>query len=130
MEKDETETGLREILNFGHTIGHAVEAVSGFALKHGQAVSIGMAAAAIISSRKGLLAESEVARLEQVIRRAGLPLTAPELDINAVMDIMQHDKKVRAGRLRFVLLKSLGHAVVEDVDAEMVKEVLGGWRQA
>jgi 3-dehydroquinate synthase len=128
VEKDERESGLRSILNYGHTVGHAIEAVSGFRLKHGYAVAIGMAAAARISSRMGMLKEGEVARLEEVIRKAGLPVTMPDLDIEEVMQAMKHDKKVSQDRVRFVLLKSIGHAFISDeVDPALVKEVLVDW---
>jgi len=129
VEKDEKESGLRSILNYGHTIGHAIEAVSNFRLKHGQAVAIGMMAAAKISSRMEILDEDEVARLEEVIRRAGLPVTMPDLDIEAVMQATKSDKKVSQGKVRFVLLKSIGHAIISDeVDPALVREVLIDWR--
>lgn len=128
VEKDEKETGLRTILNYGHTVGHAIEAVSDFQLKHGQAVAIGMMAAAKISSRMGMLDESEVAKLETIIEKAGLPTKMPALDKEAVMQAMQHDKKVLQDRVRFVLLKSIGNAFVSDeVDSSLVQEVLVGW---
>jgi 3-dehydroquinate synthase len=115
-------------LNFGHTVGHAVEAVSGFSLKHGRAVAIGMMAAAIISARMGLLAESEVVRLEKLILDAGLPVKMPELNREEVMEAMRHDKKVRGDKIRFVLLKSIGNGFISDeVDPVLVREVLVGW---
>jgi 3-dehydroquinate synthase len=127
VARDERETGLRGILNYGHTIGHAIEAVSGFKLRHGQAVAIGMAAAAKISTRMGLLEETEVPRLERLIVAAGLPVKMPELDRETVMQAMQHDKKVRDDKIRFVLLKSIGNAFISDeVDPAMVREVLFG----
>jgi 3-dehydroquinate synthase len=125
VEKDEREEGLRGILNFGHTVGHAVETASGFNIKHGQAVAIGMMAAAKISRRMNLLDESEVDRLEMVIRQTGLPVAMPELDAEKVMQAMQHDKKVRNGQIRFVLLKSIGDAFISDeVKPSLVREVL------
>jgi 3-dehydroquinate synthase len=128
VAKDEREEkGPRLLLNFGHTVGHAVEAVSGFSIKHGRAVAIGMMAAAKISSRMGLLDESEVDRLERLITAAGLPAKMPELDIEAVMEAMRHDKKVRGDIIRFVLLKSIGNAFISDeVEPALVREVLGG----
>jgi len=125
--KDEKEAGLRAILNYGHTIGHAVEAVSGFQLKHGQAVAIGMIAAAKISSRMGMLDEREVAGLEKIVKSAGLPTKMPELDVEKVIQAMKHDKKVLEEKVRFVLLKSIGHAYIADeVDPSLVEEVLIG----
>jgi len=127
VSKDEREEkGPRLILNFGHTVGHAIEAVSGFSLKHGQAVAIGMMAAARISHKMGLLAESEIGRLEKLVTAAGLPAKMPALDIEAVMEAMRHDKKVKGDKIRFVLLKSIGNAFLSDeVDAALVREVLG-----
>ncbi len=127
--KDEREKkGPRLILNFGHTVGHAIEAVSGFGLKHGQAVAIGMMAAARISRRMGLLEKSEFERLEKLITAAGLPTQMPDIDKSRVMEAMRHDKKVRGDIIRFVLLKSIGNAFFsEEVDPALVKEVLVGW---
>jgi 3-dehydroquinate synthase len=128
VARDERDEGLRGILNYGHTVGHAIEAVSGFWFKHGQAVAIGMMAAAKISSRMGILDESEVVRLEKLIIAAGLPTQMPELDKEKVMQAMQHDKKVRHDKIRFVLLKTIGNAFISDeVDPALVREVLVGW---
>jgi 3-dehydroquinate synthase len=129
VSKDEREEkGLRTILNFGHTVGHAVEAVSGFGLKHGRAVAIGMMAAAKISARMGMLDEGEVVRLEKLIIAAGLPVKMPELDSEEIMQAMRHDKKVRGDKIRFVLLRSIGNAFISDeVDPALVREVLVGW---
>jgi 3-dehydroquinate synthase len=128
VARDEKEGELRAILNFGHTIGHAVEAVSGYRLKHGQAVAIGMAGEARLSRRLGYLEDGDVARLEGVIKKAGLPAAVPAgTDIKAVMRTIRHDKKVRRGRVRFVLLRSLGEAFITDeVKPALVEEVLLG----
>jgi len=123
--EDERDMGLRHILNYGHTIGHAVESVSGFRIKHGNAVAIGMVAAARLSHRLGILDESEVKRLRQLITRAGLPAEVPGLGIEEIMQAMKHDKKVREGRVEFVLLKSIGDTVVtDDVSPSLIREVL------
>jgi 3-dehydroquinate synthase len=128
VEKDEKEEGLRGILNYGHTIGHAIEAVSNYKIKHGQAVAIGMMAAAKISSRMEILDEGEIIRLEKSIDKAGLPTQMPDMDKEAVFEAMQHDKKVLQDRIRFVLLKSIGSAFISDeVDPTLVEEVLVGW---
>jgi 3-dehydroquinate synthase len=128
VARDEREQkDIRVLLNFGHTVGHAIEAVSGFTLRHGQAVALGMMAAARISSNMGLLEESEVERLKRLIVATGLPVKMPELDREAVMQAMQHDKKVRGDKIRFVLLRSIGNAFISDeVDPKLVREVLGG----
>jgi 3-dehydroquinate synthase len=125
VEKDEKETGLRSILNYGHTIGHAIEAASGFRIKHGEAVAIGMVAAARISSRMEILDESDVDRLRDTIERAGLPTAIPDLPVEDIISAMKHDKKVRQDRVVFVLLKSIGNAFVTDeVGLSLVEEVL------
>jgi 3-dehydroquinate synthase len=127
VAQDEKESGLRAVLNFGHTIGHAVESVSGFALKHGQAVAIGMVAEAEISRRLGKFDRDSVSRLENLLIKAGLPVTVPDIDIDAVITAMQHDKKVTDSRIRFVLLDAIGEAyVTDDVSPSLVKEVLSG----
>ena len=127
VAQDETEAGPRVLLNFGHTIGHAVEAVSGFRLKHGQAVAIGMVGAARISNRMGVLAAGESFRLEEVIRKAGLPTEVPDIDKEAVLRAMRHDKKVLRGQVRFILLRSIGDAFISDeVAPALVREVLVG----
>jgi 3-dehydroquinate synthase len=127
VAEDEKESGLRAILNFGHTVGHAVEAVSGFALKHGQAVAIGMVAEAKISHRVGRMKENDVVRLKKVIEKAGLPVEIPSLDINEVMTAMRHDKKITGSKIRFVLLNTIGDAdITDDVSPSLVEEVLTG----
>ena len=123
--EDELDMGLRHILNYGHTIGHAVESVSDFKIKHGRAVAVGMMAAARIADKLGMLGEDEVKRLQKLIARAGLPAETPDLNVAEVMQAMQHDKKVREGKARFVLLKSIGDAVVtDDVSPTLIEEVL------
>jgi len=127
VAKDELDMGLRRILNYGHTIGHAVESAADFRIKHGQAVAIGMVAAARIANKLGRLGQGEVNRLRVLIGQAGLPTEVPNLDVEKIMRSMQHDKKVRGGRVKFVLLKSIGDAVVtDDVAPSLIKEVLTG----
>jgi 3-dehydroquinate synthase len=125
VEKDERESGLREILNYGHTIGHALETVSGFELKHGQGVALGMVAAARIADRIGMLDINEAHRLRELIQQAGLPVEMPDYPVEAVLAAMKHDKKVQQDRIRFVLLKVIGEAHVTDkVPPEVIEEVL------
>jgi len=127
VEKDEKDLGLRSILNYGHTIGHAVESASDFQLQHGKAVAIGMTAAARISSRMGILDENEVVRLTNIIEKADLPIEMPNLKIDDILQAMKHDKKVLQDKVRFVLLKSIGNAFVTDeVSPSLVEEVLVG----
>ncbi|OGA55261.1 MAG: 3-dehydroquinate synthase [Betaproteobacteria bacterium RIFCSPLOWO2_12_FULL_62_58] len=124
---DERETGIRALLNYGHTFGHAIEAGLGFGnWLHGEAVSAGMVLAAKLSQRMGLLARHDVTRVIDTLSRAGLPVAAPEFGIERYRALMGHDKKVEGGRIRFVLLKRLGDAFVADnVPADALNEVLG-----
>ncbi|HEY50648.1 MAG TPA: 3-dehydroquinate synthase [Dehalococcoidia bacterium] len=131
VAEDELDMGLRNILNYGHTIGHAVESASDFKIKHGSAVAIGMVAAARVSLHLGLLDEGELKRLQELIIRAGLPVGMPDFRVEEIMLAMQHDKKVREGKTRFVLLKSLGNAeVIDDVAPSLIEEVLTENEQA
>ena len=127
VEKDEKELGLRSILNYGHTIGHAIETVSNFQLQHGQAVAIGMTAAARLSSSMGILDTEEAVRLQNVIEKAGLPTEMPDLPTEDILSAMQHDKKIQRDKIRFILLKSIGEAfITDDVSPSLVAEVLVG----
>lgn len=127
VAQDEKDLGLRSLLNYGHTIGHALETASNFQLQHGQAVAIGMIAAARISSRMGILDKSDVIRLTNVIRKAGLSIEMPDLNIEDIISAMKHDKKVWQDRIRFVLLKSIGNAFITDeVSPSLIEEVLVG----
>jgi len=126
VAKDERDTGLRAILNYGHTIGHALEAASDFHLSHGKAIAIGMVAAAKISHKMGILHQEDVARLKSVIEKAELP-TATDYNIKDVLQAMQHDKKVLNNKIGFVLLKAIGSAFITDaVSTSLVEEALGG----
>jgi len=113
VSQDEREGGIRAILNLGHTFGHAIETGMGYGnWLHGEAVGAGMVMAAEASRRMGWLSEADVARSRALIRAAGLPDMAPDLGADTWLDYMGHDKKVESGKLRFVLLKRLGEAVV------------------
>jgi len=110
---DETESGLRAILNFGHSFGHAIEAGAGYGVwLHGEAVAAGTMMAAELSHRLGWLDEPDVARIESLLGRAGLPVRGPALGVDRYLDLMSHDKKMEAGRLRLVLLARIGEALV------------------
>jgi 3-dehydroquinate synthase len=111
---DERESGVRALLNFGHTFGHAIETGMGYgAWLHGEAVAAGMCAAAELSAREGLLAPADARRAVELIARAGLPGRLPrEIDPDRFLELMAVDKKVQAGKLRLILLKSIGAAVV------------------
>ena len=129
VSRDEKETlGLRLLLNYGHTIGHAIEAATGYErFLHGEAVSIGMMGAAAIATSMGLLSEDEVERQRSVLRAFDLPLTSPGVDVAAVRETMSMDKKRSDGVQRWVLLDGIGHAVSRtDVPGEVVAEALTG----
>ena len=130
---DEREAGSRALLNFGHTFGHAIETGAGYgAWLHGEAVAAGMCMAADLSRRLGWLGREEVTRIENLIRRARLPIRAPRaLSGLQLRELMSVDKKVEAGKLRLVLLKGLGHAVITaDVAPALLAETLERCREA
>ncbi|MFC1993025.1 3-dehydroquinate synthase [Chloroflexota bacterium] len=112
--KDERDMGLRNILNYGHTVGHAIESVSDFGVGHGEAVAIGMLVAARISNKLGMLDKSELVRLKGVIERAGLPTEVPELAIDKMVQAMENDKKIQGGKIRFVLPRAIGEVFITD----------------
>jgi len=122
VERDEREqTGLRSILNFGHTLGHAVEALEGYrGHLHGEAVAMGMAEAARISRRLGLCAPEEVDRLVEVLRRLGLPTELPPFDPERYREVIRLDKKVREGRVRFVALRRIGEVQLVSLRPEEI----------
>jgi len=123
---DERESGERALLNFGHTFGHAIEAGLGYgSWLHGEAVAAGMAMAAELSARLGLLDGASVERLRRLLERAGLPVAGPKLDADRYVELMAVDKKARAGRTPFILLERLGAAVIRsDVSPEAVRATL------
>jgi 3-dehydroquinate synthase len=110
---DERESGVRALLNFGHTFGHAIEAGTGFGnWLHGEAIAAGMVMAAELSHREGLIAAAEVERIRKLVGRAGLPTSGPALAPHRLMELMAGDKKAVEGKLRFVLLEAIGRAVL------------------
>jgi 3-dehydroquinate synthase len=127
--QDERESGLRAILNFGHTFGHAIEAGMGYGQwLHGEAVGCGMVLAARLSQRLGLVDDAFVERLTRLVARAGLPVVAPVIDAgdNAAryLDLMRVDKKAEAGEIKFVLIDGPGQAVVRGAPDALVAEVI------
>jgi 3-dehydroquinate synthase len=130
---DEREGGLRAILNLGHTFGHAIETGMGYGnWLHGEAVAAGMCMAADLSRRMGWLSAHEAGRADGLVERAGLPHRAPAaLGTQDLLDLMAVDKKVQAGRLRLVLLRVIGEAVVTDCfDRALLRETLDECRAA
>jgi 3-dehydroquinate synthase len=121
VEMDERESGLRRILNFGHTIGHAIEAESDYAVSHGEAVAIGMVCAAALSEKLEYLASSERGKIENLIRSVGLPRAIPaDLESNALIARMGKDKKKQGKKLPLVLLKKIGLPFINGTVPETV----------
>ncbi len=119
-EDEREETGLRAVLNFGHTVGHAIEAVAGYggAFQHGEAVAVGMVAESRIAERLGWIGADLTDRLIALLERFGLPTAAPGLDHDSLLDAMARDKKNRLGRVRFILPRRLGHVELTDEPTE------------
>ncbi|MBH5400964.1 3-dehydroquinate synthase [Bradyrhizobium sp. CNPSo 4010] len=136
VARDERETGERALLNLGHTFGHALEAATGFSdrLFHGEGVAIGMTLAAQFSAKLGMIGEREAARVERHLIEAGLPTRLQDIagfaqegltDADALMALMAQDKKVKRGKLTFILLEAVGRAVIaKDVEAAPVRDFL------
>lgn len=126
VEMDEKENGLRRILNFGHTLGHAVEAESGYAFSHGEAVAVGMVCAAVLSERLNYLSVKERERIESLIKSFGLPHRIPkDLETKALLSSMTKDKKKKGDNLSFVLLKNIGLPFINgDVPETIIRETI------
>jgi len=136
VARDERETGDRALLNLGHTFGHALEAATGFSdrLFHGEGVAVGMMLAAQFSAELGMLPLAAVERIERHLAGAGLPTHLQDIagfaqeglaDADALLALMAQDKKVQRGRLTFILLEAIGHAVIaKDVDPAKVRDFL------
>ncbi|MEO6382213.1 MAG: 3-dehydroquinate synthase [Nitrobacter sp.] len=136
VARDERETGERALLNLGHTFGHALETATKFSdrLYHGEGVAIGMVLAAELSAQLGMIADVDVTRIQRHLVAAGLPTRLQDIagfkqeglaDADGLMTLMAQDKKVKRGRLTFILLKAIGQAVVSsDVDPSAVRDFL------
>ncbi|MFC5500432.1 3-dehydroquinate synthase [Caenimonas terrae] len=123
--QDERESGLRAILNFGHTFGHAIEAGLGYgAWLHGEAVGCGMVMAALLSQRLGGVDAAFVRRLHDLIRKAGLPVKGPRLGAERYLELMRVDKKAQAGEIKFVVIDRPGHASVTGAPDALVRDVI------
>jgi 3-dehydroquinate synthase len=119
--QDERESGLRAILNFGHTFGHAIEAGMGYGTwLHGEGVGCGMVLAAELSARLGLVDAAFVERLRRLIQRAGLPVTAPRWPAERWFELMRVDKKAEAGEIRFIVIDEPGRAALRTAPDELV----------
>jgi 3-dehydroquinate synthase len=123
--QDERESGLRAILNFGHTFGHAIEAGLGYgAWLHGEAVGCGMVMAAELSCALGLVPQAFVDRLRRLIARAGLPVAAPPLGTERWLELMRVDKKAEGGETRFIVIESPGRARLQPVPDDTLRRVI------
>lgn len=126
VAQDERESGKRALLNFGHTFGHVIETHEGYGKwLHGEAVAAGMVQAAQLSQQMGWISEQDVQRISEVLQAAHLPIKPPAIDTQTALGLMQHDKKVKSGQVRLILLKSVGEAVVTaDFDQTLLEAVL------
>ena len=125
VEKDEKESGLRAILNFGHTTGHAVESASGFKMLHGECVSVGIVAACKMAQYLGMIDDSVLRRAEAILGRIGLPVAISGIDPEDILNRMLHDKKIKNGRLTFVLPKKIGEVERRVIDDHgLIRKVL------
>ena len=130
VEQDPFEQGLRQTLNLGHTFGHALEQVSQYAWKHGEAVAVGLVAAARLSSRLKLLDEQTAIQIEDLLAETGLPTYFHQYEPEALWQAMHTDKKWQSGHSRFILLEGMNRAVVhEDIPKEEVIAVLASMRR-
>ena len=121
VNRDEKEKGERRRLNFGHTIGHAIEKVTG--LTHGEAISVGICAAARISEKRGLLSGKDRARVERILGNMKLP-TRISADMEMVLDAMTKDKKREGDSIHFVLLNGIGDTVIEEITIKELDRLL------
>lgn len=112
VSEDPKETGLRAILNYGHTIGHAIEKLSNFRMLHGHCVALGMLAALSIDQKRGTVSDHEVLQIRALLVSFALPLYTTGVKPEAVLDAMRSDKKMEGGRIRFILLKKIGTAEI------------------
>ncbi|HLF86246.1 MAG TPA: 3-dehydroquinate synthase, partial [Nitrospiria bacterium] len=116
VAEDERETDRRRILNFGHTIGHAIETLTGYSrLRHGEAVAIGMFKAAELSGLLEICGKYDIRRLKDLISSAGLPIAMPKIGSGEIIKTMELDKKVSGGEINFVLMRSIGDVIVRSI---------------
>lgn len=126
VEKDPCEKGERALLNFGHTLGHAIEKQKNFQLLHGQCVALGYLAAAYISWKRGLLTAEEFFEIRDMNVGFGLPITLSDLDADSILETTKSDKKMDHGHVKFILLKGIGNAMIDrSVTEEEMRAALG-----
>lgn len=127
VEKDPKEKGERALLNLGHTIGHAIEKLMDFKLLHGECVAVGTVAAAYLSCYRGYLSKEEALDIRQTFISFGLPTSVSGLSADTIVEITKSDKKMAAGKIKFILLKSIGNAFIDtEVTEEEMKLAISG----
>ena len=132
VSKDVKESSMRMILNFGHTIGHGIEAATAYGTySHGEAVAIGMKAATELAILTGHLAAQVGNRLIGLLERLGFSLHVPELSVDTILDKMGTDKKIKGGRFRFILPTDIGSVtIVDDVPMPLIRDVISNLKEA
>lgn len=117
VSQDETEQGIRAILNFGHTVGHAIETLTGYqAVRHGEGVGMGMIAACLMADQMGLSSGKITSQVQNLVQRAKLPTTLPELDVDKILETMLYDKKAKEGKITMVLPEKIGKTIIMEVE--------------
>ena len=129
VNNDPTEKGERALLNFGHTLGHAVEKLMNFSLYHGECVALGMICASYISKERGYISEDDYAAIRKMLRKYGFQTKVEVLDIFSILEVSKSDKKMENGVVKFILLKQLGDAIIDktvtyDEMTQSLKEIL------
>ena len=125
VEQDERESGIRAILNFGHTFGHAIESGVGYGnWLHGEAISAGMVLASRLSQKLDLLKEDEVGRIKNLLRSMNLPVDTPKIDIATFVNLMKKDKKNKNNQINYILLNGIGNSLVKGFDAKEIADFL------
>ncbi len=125
VEEDERDYGLRAVLNFGHTIGHSIEAVSHYEnYRHGEAVAIGIMGAALVSKIKGYADDKLVSKVRNLLTSLSLPTELKEVSVKEILEHIKLDKKVVEGKIQFVLLKAPGEVIIESVDSKTIEKAV------
>jgi 3-dehydroquinate synthase len=132
VEEDETEQGVRAILNFGHTIGHAIEAMTGYGdYLHGEAVAIGMIMEARLGAALGITPVEVVSAIENLLRKAKYPLARPQQDAATLIESMFRDKKVQKGKLRFIFPTQIGEVMIQSIEElSMIEDIWNKYEEA
>ena len=125
--KDELESGLREILNLGHTVGHAIEKYMNFQMLHGECVALGIVCAAYISWKKELLSMDEYYEIRDMLVPFNLPISLTDIDPQEILKLTKSDKKMDQGKIKFILLKKAGKAIIDTSVTD--EEILAGIKE-